>query len=190
MPRTPEQFEKIREGKRRQIMETALRLFAREGFHNTSISMIAREAGISKGLMYNYFESKEALISVIIEEGIQEMLAIFDPDKDGVLTSHEFEYFVGKSFDVLTANTTYWKLYFSILMQPGMYEMVKNKYEHVITESMQIITDYYRRKGLKNPETEAILFGAVMDGISMNYLLSPDLFPLEEMKKIIIERFR
>ena len=59
-PRTPQQFEEIREEKMTLIMDIALEHFANEGYHTTTINHIARHAGISKGLMYNYFESKEA----------------------------------------------------------------------------------------------------------------------------------
>ncbi|MDV7394640.1 helix-turn-helix domain-containing protein, partial [Arthrospira platensis SPKY1] len=53
-------------------MEKALELFAEKGFASTSISQIAKEAGISKGLMYNYFESKEQLLHEIIRQAIGE----------------------------------------------------------------------------------------------------------------------
>ena len=62
-PRTEEQFEEIRESKKNLIQEVALELFATRGYHSTSISMIAKEADISKGLLYNYFESKEELLN-------------------------------------------------------------------------------------------------------------------------------
>ncbi|HRW21852.1 MAG TPA: helix-turn-helix domain-containing protein, partial [Bacteroidales bacterium] len=61
-PRTPEQFEEIRLSKHKLILDTAMKLFASSGYHNTSISKIAKEAGISKGLIYNYFDSKEDLL--------------------------------------------------------------------------------------------------------------------------------
>jgi AcrR family transcriptional regulator len=67
-PRTPEQFEAMRESRRKQIMDAALELFASKGYSNCSISQLAAQAGISKGLMYNYFDSKEALLMAIIEE--------------------------------------------------------------------------------------------------------------------------
>ncbi|HEY6906435.1 MAG TPA: helix-turn-helix domain-containing protein, partial [Ignavibacteriaceae bacterium] len=50
-PRTKEQFEKLRESSRTEILNAALELFAQNGFHGTSISQIAEKAGISKGLM-------------------------------------------------------------------------------------------------------------------------------------------
>jgi AcrR family transcriptional regulator len=189
MPRTPEQYEKIREGKRKLIMDTALGLFAGEGYHSTSISKIAAKAGISKGLMYNYFESKEALIHSIMEEGMKALTELFDPNKDGVLTDDEFDFFVNRSFDILRDNPTYWRLYFSIMMQEGIYELFKDRYTQIIDETIVLLLDYYKRQGVEDPETEALLFGAMMDGISMNYLLGKDSFPLEKMKKAVIERF-
>ena len=65
-PRTEHQFEQIREARKHDIMVAALELFAAEGFHTTSISKIAARAGISKGLIYNYYSSKEDLIKSII----------------------------------------------------------------------------------------------------------------------------
>ncbi|NOR33588.1 MAG: TetR family transcriptional regulator, partial [Bacteroidales bacterium] len=46
-PRTPEQFEEIRESRRQQIMDAALELFASEGYSHCSISQLAVHAGIS-----------------------------------------------------------------------------------------------------------------------------------------------
>ena len=189
MPRTPEQYAKIREDKRNQIMDAALELFSNEGYHNTSISEIARSAGISKGLMYNYFDSKEDLITAIFEKGMSAMFDFLDPNKDGILTPDEFDFFVNRAFDTLIKNPTYWKLYFSIMMQPVIYEMVQERYQQVINDSLQLLLEYYEKQGVEDPMSEAMLFGALMDGISINYLLNPEMFPLEKIKKTIIERF-
>jgi AcrR family transcriptional regulator len=57
-PRTQAQFTEMRETRRLQIMEAALELFATDGYGHCTISRLAAHAGISKGLMYNYFSSK------------------------------------------------------------------------------------------------------------------------------------
>ncbi|HEY2568734.1 MAG TPA: TetR/AcrR family transcriptional regulator [Candidatus Udaeobacter sp.] len=51
--------------RRSQILEAALVCFAKRGFHQTSMHDISGEAGISVGLIYRYFENKEAVISAM-----------------------------------------------------------------------------------------------------------------------------
>jgi AcrR family transcriptional regulator len=53
--------------RRDQIIEAALRLFARQGFASTSTRQIAREARITEGLIFHYFPSKEDLLSAVLE---------------------------------------------------------------------------------------------------------------------------
>jgi AcrR family transcriptional regulator len=63
--RTAEQLPKlaveVKEARREHILRSALRCFARRGYHVTTVDDIAAEAGVSKGAPYVYFESKEAL---------------------------------------------------------------------------------------------------------------------------------
>jgi AcrR family transcriptional regulator len=65
MARTP----KVVEDRREQIIEAALRVFAQKGFVRATNKDIAREAGVTPGLIYHYFESKEALLKTVIEQG-------------------------------------------------------------------------------------------------------------------------
>src|SRR5436309_9111710 len=63
--------------RRVQILDAALVCFAQRGFHQTSMHDISAEAGISVGLIYRYFENKEAVISAMAarhKEEIQQML--------------------------------------------------------------------------------------------------------------------
>lgn len=64
MARTP----KIVEDRREQIIDAAMRVFAQKGFAKATNKDIAREAGITAGLIYHYFTSKEDLLGVVIEE--------------------------------------------------------------------------------------------------------------------------
>ena len=56
------------EAKRRQIMEAAVRAFARKGYHSCRVGEIAEEAGVAYGLVYHYFESKDAVLESIFRE--------------------------------------------------------------------------------------------------------------------------
>jgi len=67
MPRTKEAFEAMRETTRQKIEAAALSLFARKGLAVT-VDEIARAAGLSKGLLYNHYPSKEALIAELVRQ--------------------------------------------------------------------------------------------------------------------------
>jgi AcrR family transcriptional regulator len=54
--------------RRRQILDAAVRTFARKGYHGCRVSDIATEAGVAYGLVYHYFGSKEALLDAIFRE--------------------------------------------------------------------------------------------------------------------------
>ncbi len=188
-PRTEKQYEQIREQKRGLILETALELFADEGFHSTSISKIAKLAGISKGLMYNYFRSKEELLKEIVMSGIKDLTRTFDPNRDGILTTEELEYFINQTFEILKSNTKYWKLYFAIILQPSVLRMLEPDFLKIIGPIFQMLEEYFRRKGYENPDIESKLFGAILDGLSFHYVIDPENFPLEKIKGTLIDRY-
>jgi AcrR family transcriptional regulator len=65
MPRVSEQHLAAR---RQQIIDAARICFARNGFHTTSMQDVIKEAGLSVGAVYRYFDSKEALIEAVAEQ--------------------------------------------------------------------------------------------------------------------------
>ncbi|MCD4665178.1 MAG: TetR/AcrR family transcriptional regulator [Bacteroidales bacterium] len=188
-PRTEIQFEEIRESRRKQIMDVALELFADNGYAHTSISQIATKAKISKGLMYNYFKSKDDLLLNIFDDGMRAMFDLFDPNKDGVITREEFVYFINESFNLMNHDWKFWKLYFSLMVQSTAWKKFEKNYKEIIAPLIQIMTNYYKKKGSENPEVEAMMVGALLDGIGFNFVFNPELYPLEEVKKMVINRF-
>jgi len=60
-----------KEKRRWEILEVGLDLFIRKGYTATKITDIAEAAGMSKGLLFHYFESKEALYRSLVELGLQ-----------------------------------------------------------------------------------------------------------------------
>src|SRR5215207_2620808 len=60
--------------KRRMILDAAVRVFARQGFHHCRVSDVADEAGVAYGLVYHYFDSKEEILNTLCLERWQIML--------------------------------------------------------------------------------------------------------------------
>ncbi|MDF2750222.1 MAG: TetR/AcrR family transcriptional regulator [Gaiellaceae bacterium] len=63
--------------KRRLILDAAVRVFARKGYHTSRVGDIAEEAGIAHGLLYHYFSSKEQVLETVFRENWSELLAAF-----------------------------------------------------------------------------------------------------------------
>jgi AcrR family transcriptional regulator len=75
--------------KRRQILDAAIRVFARQGFHATRVSDIADEAGVAYGLVYHYFKSKEEVLNELFSERWSLLLAAIEEADAGVATPRE-----------------------------------------------------------------------------------------------------
>jgi len=65
------------EEKRRLILDAAVRVFARKGYHTCRVGDIAEEAGVAHGLLYHYFSSKEELLETVFRETWAELLEAF-----------------------------------------------------------------------------------------------------------------
>jgi len=63
------------EEKRRQLLDAAVRVFARKGFHASRVSDIAEEAGVAHGLLYHYFKSKDQVLEAVFHDNWSVLLA-------------------------------------------------------------------------------------------------------------------
>jgi TetR/AcrR family fatty acid metabolism transcriptional regulator len=62
------------EEKRRLILDAAVRVFARKGYHSCRVGDIAEEAGVAYGLLYHYFSSKDEVLETVFRETWSELL--------------------------------------------------------------------------------------------------------------------
>ncbi len=66
------------EEKRRLILDAAVRVFARDGFHTSRVGDIAEEAGVAHGLLYHYFSSKDEVLLTVFSENWSDLLVRFE----------------------------------------------------------------------------------------------------------------
>lgn len=185
-PRTPDQFSEMRETTKQKIMDVALELFAHEGYFQTSISTIAKKASISKGLMYNYFESKEDLLKAIIFDGMETLIRFFDLNHDGILTREELLQFINKTFTNIKQNIVYWKLYFSLIVQAPVMKLFENELMAMIGPFFNMLHDYFKREGYEDPKAEVSFFHSLLDGVGLSFVANPENYPIEAIEKKII----
>lgn len=170
-PLTKEQFEAQRQASKMKITVAALELFSKKGFINTSINDIAKTAGISKGLMYNYFESKDMLLEeclrMVLEGvvgGIQAAAQIKNPGE-------RLEFLIRSSFAMLKNNPHIWKMFVSLSLQldieSASYRILNEYWSQLFKNAVSI----FKEMGYEDYEERAFRYGATMDGLAMQYIL-------------------
>jgi AcrR family transcriptional regulator len=189
-PRTKEQFELIRQGSKQKILDAALEIFARYGYHSSSVSSIAQKAGISQGLMYNYFKSKdEVLYELMIGMIVPLVKEIMPVQPEQEMEKKDMIKLISSSVDFAIKYPDYWKLYISVFVQPDVIPKIFDKVRELFTPFITALTSYFKAKGEKDPLTMTRYFLAVMDGVQMHMIFDPGTFPKAQVKKLLIKQF-
>lgn len=166
--------------RREQILRAAMICFAKRGFHQTSMHDISAEAGISVGLIYRYFENKDAVISAMADEHKREIHEVLERSRlapslleslEILFTAHCCE----NSPQVLSAFVV--DLYAEASRNPQIADLVRD----ILQTAMDGVTDLIARSpdakngsahGLKPHEMAELIF-AVARGTLMRDVLQP-----------------
>jgi len=187
-PRTKDQFEEIRQKSRENIEKIALELFAIKGYHATSISQIAEKAQISKGLLYNYYKSKEHLLDSVIMKVFDEIMRIVQLSEN-LPAEKQIEQMIIQTINHLKENITFWRLYLFLVHQSDVQLKLAGIWEKMRDDYMKYFASLFKKIGSKNPEMEAMMLGTMFDGIGINYVTAPDGYPIDEMSNYLVEIF-
>jgi TetR/AcrR family transcriptional regulator, fatty acid metabolism regulator protein len=161
--------------RRRQILEAAVKVFARKGFHASRVGDIAEEAGIAYGLVYHYFKSKEELLETIFRTTWTEMLArVREVEEAGVPASEAV-----RQVTALLLRT--WRrdpdLVRVLVREVTRSQHVQQEVEE-ITHAMQALEDLVRRgqesgefRTELDPKLAAVVFYGALDEVLTGWVL-------------------
>jgi AcrR family transcriptional regulator len=189
MPRTTEQNKLLREQTSKKILEAALEQFAKKGFHGTSMNDIAKAAGVSKGLAYNYFQSKKHLLEALLNL-FNEMGAEFEQVIEKSNDPHEkLKLLINYSFKYVEEREDYWLLYMSLVFQPDVMENAMKVIDQIYDSFYKMLEKIFKDIGLKNYVAEARIYGALFDGIFLGYFMNKEKYPLEKVRKQFLKKY-
>ena len=187
-PRSKEQIEQIRKNSIRKILDAAFKLMAKNGYETTSISQIAKEAGVSKGLMYNYFESKEDLLKALLNNAMGEadklISGIISPDPSETLRNL-FHWF----FNELRERPEHWRLLTEITLKIDKFDFVQEMARIKMKEYVVFVSTLLKETGFPNAKMEAQLIAGLFDGIGIQYLVIGKDYPLDETEEYLIKKY-
>lgn len=178
----------MRNSSKEVIVQAALKLFSSKGFFNTSIRAIAKEAKISDGLLYNYFDSKEQLVMEVMKSAFEtiDQIVLDDETADPVEN-------VKQSIVNFTALLEQELDKIRLLAQMGLH---KEKFDFLNQITISKYSDSVRKfeqnfslMGLPNPKTEARFIVAALDGLAFEFLLMDNPFSLDQFKQDLINKY-
>lgn len=189
-PRKAEDNQRIRTNRAREIREAALELFGTRGYHNTTINDVARQVGISKGLMYNYFSGKEDLLRAIVEAMIDES-STFAEELDKLKTPLEkIDATIAYSVRAIEKRPEEARMLLSLIIHRDSMQHISAYSAGATREMIRWFQEIFREAGIADAETETWLLVSALDGLALHYLYfgdKPD-YPWEAIKAKFIEK--
>lgn len=192
MPRTREENERIRQATKENIRTAAMEIFIERGYHDASIDDVAQKAGISKGLMYNYYKGKEALLAEMVESRIDEINAVMQAAAALSSPSEQLKHIVEGALDNVKQRPKVYRFYLHLQTQPEEDKIV-SKYSQMLNEAMaklfELQCGMFASLGAADTRLRSLYFSSTLHGAMLMISTYPDHYPVEEMKKQIIEQF-
>lgn len=189
MPRTKEQFEDIRNKTKRNILENALMLFAEKGFKGTSISDIARSAGISKGLAYNYFKNKDDLVISVFEMLTKEVHAILASADNENDPKKKLRMFINQTFNQVINDEKFWRLYMNFVISPEMQQKSNKILGEFLEEMLYEFKKIFVQMKIPNPSNESKILLAIIDGVCFHFMIDKDKYPIETIRRYLLKKY-
>ena len=173
-----------------KILQAALALFAEQGFHTTSVRQIAEAAGVSKGLTYNYFESKEKLLLAIIDQASEDMFEVAENMFSGGDYQKTLGHFLDQYFGFLQSHKTYLTFQLSLLFQPGLKDIVQASLQSRADHLLSVTEQMFHKAGVNRSDLLARRFIAELDGMALHHLSVFKHYPLGEMQDYIFQNYK
>jgi len=169
--------------KQEKILDVALKLFAKQGYSSTPTSKIAKEAGVSEGLIFRHFKNKEGLLNAIMKQGQLESEKVFERLEKISDPLYVIQAVLSLPFELEEEHHNFWRLLYSIKWQAEIYDAsLSAPFKKILTKAFKKL-DYFK------PEIEADVVLSILDGMNTMILLRK---PKEKelIKQTLLKRYR
>ncbi|MBN1537039.1 MAG: TetR/AcrR family transcriptional regulator [Anaerolineales bacterium] len=177
----------VSEVRKNQIIQAAINVFTRQGFHGARMDDIVEESGLSKGTLYWYYKSKEELIISILDHIFAGEFAKMEALKNENISArqglHKFlEAYIAELQKMLIFAPIIYEFY-ALAFRNKTVRVVMQRYLHTFISIVEPIIQY----GIDNGELRdvdahqaAIALGAQLEGTLLLWAYAPDILSLED----------
>ncbi|MBN2983742.1 MULTISPECIES: TetR/AcrR family transcriptional regulator [Cohnella] len=191
MPRSREQNERIRQQAKSTISAAAMEVFLEKGYHSASIEDIAKRAGVSKGLLYNYFQGKEGLLAEIVRIRIDEIAGVIEAASALSSPEEQLARIVDGALSHIANNPRAYRFILHLQTQPEE-DAVVSKYSEMLNREMakqfETQSNIFEQMGAENAKLRSLYFSSALHGVMLLMTVYPG-YPMEKVKEQIIRDF-
>jgi AcrR family transcriptional regulator len=175
---------------KQKLLDAAAKLFESQGYFSTTVQQITDEAGVSKGLVYNYFNSKEELLAGLIESATSQMASVAETLESSESIEESLSRFVDRYVGYLKAEKRFLKLQLTLMLMPELKQVVIEPQQKRAAMLLKMFSDWFRLAGVSQSKAKARLFLAMLDGVALHYLCIYEQYPLNTMKPRLLQAAR
>jgi AcrR family transcriptional regulator len=192
MPRTPEENDRIRRATQAQILQATRDLFLSKGYYSTSIEDIAKQAQISKGLLYHYFKGKEDLLAAMVEVRLSDLLTVMNTAAAKATPVEQIRQIAEGALDDVWRQPEVFRFYLNLFTQPRLDPVVAKYTQRLMDEQakqFEVQTQMFTKLGVAHPRQRSLYFSSTLQGIMLMFSTYPKSFPLDKVKAQVIAEF-
>jgi len=188
---------------REKILETATRLFSSQGYANTSLSQVAKEAQVSKALIFWHFENKEQLFRTALQRTLEPYFINVVDDLEGLSEVDQIKRLIDQYYSFVSENIYSVKFLVSLILREEKHpdDLIghMNELHRVYHNLLADIIDSGRQKGIfratVTPNLDAGLIMTALHGILLQGFRGSEAFErpdalLQHLKATLVDTLR
>ena len=174
---------------RAHILAAALRAFATHGYEGATVRRIGAEAKVAPGLLYHYFPNKEALLVALFEQSASMVAEPFVRAAMETDPARKLSLLLRLSAQIVSDNQDFWRVSYGVRFQ---HAVVAGLAPLIAAQSVLLHGLFHQllsELGRPNPDVDAHLLFAAIDGMFQHYVLAPDSYPLDSAVESLIRTY-
>lgn len=174
------------------LLNAALSVFATNGYHGSSIAAIAKQAKVSKALFYHYFDSKHDLLVIFVKQRLAEWTPLIERLESIEDPKQRVIFLIDFVLNELESRSDWLRFLYMLYLTKEGTLAIQEAMQQQAAEFDRLFKaerKLFRQLGFSDPNNEAAYLRSVLQGISLEYLLSGGNYPLKNMKDKIIDRY-
>lgn len=172
-----------------KLLRAAVRLFAKQGYAATSIRALASEAGVSLGLLYHYFPSKEAVLEALMADGLADVQFTFEAAQKEPSAAGFVRALLTSAGERLRLHRAAWQVSYGLRHQPEVIDGLARTITKARTHMLGFLESELKKRKVPNSAIEAEVLFALVEGIGQQVVQRPRAYPLDAVIDSVASRY-